>query len=74
MGREFPGVNFPGEMLHWGDLAGLLYEILFNVLHSLCQILYVEMFPGLFSTCFDFREILFTEGGISGVIEKSIRY
>jgi len=28
-GGKFPGVNFPGEVLHWGDLTEFLYEILF---------------------------------------------
>ena len=31
-GGKFPGVSFPGEILHWGNLIEFLYEILFNCL------------------------------------------
>jgi hypothetical protein len=27
MGREFPGGEFSGEILHWGNLPEFLYEI-----------------------------------------------
>jgi hypothetical protein len=77
-GGKLLGVNIPGEMSHWGDLTELLYEILFNCpTFSLPNFSFGDVSGELprafFSACFNFREIISTEGGISGVIEKPIR-
>ena len=76
--KKFLGVNFPGEILHWGDLTELLYEIPFKRLaFSLPIFLYVEMiwwiYPSLFLARFDFWELISRERGISRVIKKPVR-
>jgi len=73
------GWIFQGIWYIGGDLTELLYDILFKLSYILFAKFYVwisslGIIRGLFSAYFDFREIISTEGGISGVIGKLIKH